>query len=292
MNLSLECRAIANYIIEKINKFNNGKPLREQVIFSIKRLQKILYLCEIEYMKKNKGKPLFSDEFYAWPSGPIIVEVYHEFMQYQDGEIHPRYQKNEPTLSKDIKLIIEQILAATKDLDTSDLIKISNVPGGPHSKVFNEEDKEHNQIVSKKETYLYFSKQEIFPQLKQEEITNKTLYQNEKKTDIEAKLFMLILHLKEELQKVYSPEECNKNIAYVFNNYNEFKSYFLLNGFIDISDDLLELCRMKTTKKGKIIALKGLCDYAIRKHNISHSQIINSSVEEELILKKIKKPKT
>ena len=87
------------------------------------------------------------------------------------------------------------------------------------------------------------------------------------KRDIEAKLFMALLHLKEEKNKKYSVEECEKNIAYLFENYDEFKNYFKLNGFDDISDDLLETCRMKTTKKGIIIALKGLCDYAIRKHN-------------------------
>ena len=53
---------------------------------------------------------------------------------------------------------------------------------------------------------------------------------------------MLILHLKEEKKKEYSFEECEKNIAYVFNNYDEFKSYFVQNGFDDISEDLLELC--------------------------------------------------
>lgn len=280
MKLTLECRAVANYIIEQINKFNNGKPLREQVLMSTKRLQKLLYFCEVEYMKRNNGKPLFEDEFYAWPSGPVIEDIYHEFMQYRDGEIQPKHAKNEPTLTKNIKIIIDQILEVTKDLDTSDLIKISNVPGGPHSKVYIEEDKEHNQIVSKIDSYLYFSNQEIFPQLNQEE--------NKNKIDIEAKLFMLILHLKEELQKVYSQEECNKNIAYVFNNYDEFKSYFLLNGFSNISDDLLELCRMKTTKKGKIIALKALCDYAIRKNILTQTQTINQSIEKEAVLKKIK----
>ena len=88
-----------------------------------------------------------------------------------------------------------------------------------------------------------------------------------KKTDIEAKLFVALLHLKEEKTKKYSFEECQTKMVYLFDNYEEFKTYFELNGFVDISDDLLETCRMKTTKKGTIIALKRLCDYAIRKHN-------------------------
>ena len=50
--------------------------------------------------------------------------------------------------------------------------------------------------------------------------------QNKRKIDIEAILFMYILHLKEEKKKKYSSEECEKNIVYLFDNYDEFKSYF------------------------------------------------------------------
>lgn len=103
----------------------------------------------------------------------------------------------------------------------------------------------------------------------------------EKKIDVEAKIFMALLHLKEEKNKKYSIEECEINIVYLFDNYDEFKSYFELNGFTDINKDLIELCRMKTTKKGTIIALKGLCDHAIRKHNLTYPHTINSSSEEK-----------
>ena len=92
--------------------------------------------------------------------------------------------------------------------------------------------------------------------------------QNKKKRDIEAKLFILFYELKEEKNKTYSPEECEKNVVYIFDDHDSFKSYFEINGFVDISEDLLELCRMKTTKKGTVIALKGLCDHAIRRHSL------------------------
>lgn len=98
------------------------------------------------------------------------------------------------------------------------------------------------------------------------------------KIDIEARLFMFVLHLKEEKNKKYSNDECEKNIAYLFDNYEEFKFYFEANGFPTISENLLETCRMKTTRKGTIIALKGLCDYAIRKHDLMH---MDSSIEEK-----------
>lgn len=99
----------------------------------------------------------------------------------------------------------------------------------------------------------------------------------QKKIDIEARIFMNLLHLKEEENKKYSIEECEKNIAYLLDSYEEFKFYFQINGFPDINEDLLETCRMKTTRKGTIIALKVLCDYVIRKHNLMY---IDSLTEE------------
>jgi len=113
--------------------------------------------------------------------------------------------------------------------------------------------------------------------------------ENKKKVDIEAKLFIALLHLKEEKNKKYSVDKCEKNLAYLFDNYEEFKSYFELNGFANIGEDLVEICRMKTTKKGTIIALKGLCDYTIRKHNSFDSRAIDSLTEESPTLIKTRK---
>lgn len=99
---------------------------------------------------------------------------------------------------------------------------------------------------------------------------------NKKKVDIEAKMFMFILNLKEEKNKMYSAEECDKNIVYLFDNFDEFKSYFETNGLDYKDKDLIEICRMKTTKKGTVIALKRLCDYTIRKHNLTHLSVASS----------------
>lgn len=95
--------------------------------------------------------------------------------------------------------------------------------------------------------------------------------ENKRKIDIEAILFMYVLHLKEEKNKKYSSHECEKNVVYLFDNYDEYKNYFEVNGFPEIRDSLLDICTMKVTKKGTIIALKGLCDYTIRKYNLNQT---------------------
>ncbi len=67
--------------------------------------------------------------------------------------------------------------------------------------------------------------------------------------DIEAKLYMFILNLKEEKNKKYSIDDCDEHIVYLFDNYEELKSYFIKNGISDINSEVLDLCIMKKTKR-------------------------------------------
>ena len=59
MPITAKCRAVSNYIIEAVNKYNEDKPIREQVMMSAKRLQRLLYFCNIEYMRKYNGENIF-----------------------------------------------------------------------------------------------------------------------------------------------------------------------------------------------------------------------------------------
>lgn len=103
--------------------------------------------------------------------------------------------------------------------------------------------------------------------------------ENNNNFDIDAKLFMFILKLKEEKNKVYSIEESEKHIAYTFDNEDDFKSYFTKNGIDDISEDILRLCKMKTTKKGTIIALKGICDHTIKRYKMG-KELTQTQIDE------------
>jgi len=164
--ITSKCRAVSNYIIEEINKYNEYKKLlREEVIMSTKRLQRLLYLCDVEYMKRNGGTPLFTDDFNAWPSGPVIADAYGVFMQYQDGNMKPMYKGEVIELTDDVKSIIDEILDATKELDTADLMDITNIVDGPWHKVYEEEDKNHRQVVSKEESYNFYVGRNLFEQI-------------------------------------------------------------------------------------------------------------------------------
>lgn len=99
--------------------------------------------------------------------------------------------------------------------------------------------------------------------------------------DLEAKLYMRLLSLVEDKNKTYLPVDCDYNIVYVFNNYNEYKSYFLTNGLNNVSEEILERCVVSITKKGSVIALKNLCDRAIRRNNNK----VNKEDKEKILMK-------
>ncbi len=160
--ISGECRAVSNYIIEKSILLNKDKPLREQVLMSTKRLQKLLYFCDIEYMKLMEGIPLFSDDFYVWPSGLVIPNVYREFMQYQDGEMFPCYEGETVSLSEMQKQLIDAIIDYTKELDTVDLIRLSVMDRVEIPKDYESFRAEKAELISKRNLYDYYKDKNLF----------------------------------------------------------------------------------------------------------------------------------
>lgn len=149
------CIAAANYLIERTNEYNNGKSYNCQILMSCKRLQKLLYFSDIIYMKAHNGESMFKDDFYAWPSGPVIPSVYDEFMKYQDGTMLPLegyHTPNTECMNQALQYVFEQ----TEDISTETLVELSHKPGGPWSKVYNPNDAMHLQIIPKDYMYDFY----------------------------------------------------------------------------------------------------------------------------------------
>lgn len=143
---------ISDYIINLINNINNKK-----IKLSCKRLQKILYFCEVNYLKHSNGKSLISDDFYAWESGPVIPGVYYMYMQFQDGFMYPLIGKY-LNLNDEVKEILDKTVKETNNYTTEELIDFSHVKGGPWEK-----HKEGNELIPKKEIYdFYKDKKNIY----------------------------------------------------------------------------------------------------------------------------------
>ncbi len=86
--------------------------------------------------------------------------------------------------------------------------------------------------------------------------------------DLKTKLYLYITGVAIEKEKKYTTQEVNKNVVYIFNNYDEFKAYF--EKYMDtVKKDLIDLAIYTRSKNGGIVALKGLCDYIITKSKIN-----------------------
>lgn len=155
------CTAAANFIINEVNNSNIGKPLREQVIMSSKRLQKLLYFSDVLYMVEHNGESMFKDDFYAWPSGPVIPAVYRKFMMYQDGQMRPFSGEVHDTIDDEMENTIRRVLSSTIGIDTSVLIDKSHICGGPWQTVYDESNKDYDNVVDKKTIFEYYRKNGI-----------------------------------------------------------------------------------------------------------------------------------
>ena len=161
--MTIMCIAAANYLIERTNSYNNSQAnYGNRISMTCKRLQKLLYFSDIEYMKRNNGQSMFNDEYHAWPSGPVIPSVYSRFMKYQDGQMKPIDEENHSPLTQTMKDSLEYILSNSWDMDTIDLIALSHTQGSPWSRFYNENDPKHEQIIPKEEIYNYYQNNNIF----------------------------------------------------------------------------------------------------------------------------------
>lgn len=82
------------------------------------------------------------------------------------------------------------------------------------------------------------------------------------KNDIGVSLLMCMKKLKEVDVKEYSSEGSEKDLVYVFDSLKEYWDYFDKNG-VEVDPEIIKMCILKTTIKGKVIAFKGLCDHYI-----------------------------
>lgn len=156
------CIAAANHLIEKTNDFNNAQiDHSNRISMTCKRLQKLLYFSDIEYMKRNNGDSMFHDNYHAWPSGPVIPSVYSKFMTYQDGQMNP-IDGAHTELTQEMKDCLDFVLEHTWNKDTVDLIDIAHKDGGPWKIVYDDKDPAHEQIISKEAIYNYYKNRVIF----------------------------------------------------------------------------------------------------------------------------------
>lgn len=134
------CIAAANRIIDRTNaqnawRHNLGKP---RVKLTGKRLQKLLYLCQLFWYIDHEESRMITEDFQAWPNGPVIPQIYNYFCVYQDGDMCPLLNLSTYSLENEEATLINKIVDNTIDIPTEAIIDYTHLPNGPWAQVYND----------------------------------------------------------------------------------------------------------------------------------------------------------
>ena len=143
------CYSAVNRIINRTNaqnawRYELGKP---KVKLTGKRVQKIIYLCQLFWFIDHEYSNMIPEDFVAWPNGPVIPEIYDYWMVYQDGDMCPcPYVKYE--LTEEEAEIINIVVDNTIDIPTEAIIDYTHTPFGPWEQVYKNKQRLYG-VISK-----------------------------------------------------------------------------------------------------------------------------------------------
>lgn len=128
MNYECTAMSLSQYVVTKCE--SDTKPI------SNLQLQKIMYFLQSVYCRSTKGKLLFSDQFEAWPYGPVLPKVYEEFSSYGGRLIHKKID-TAISFSPGVQTFIDDGIEVLREQSPWDLVKTSHAPGSPWSQIWN-----------------------------------------------------------------------------------------------------------------------------------------------------------
>ena len=120
---------IAEYAVSR--KYNLDSPI------SNLQLQKILYFLQVVYATSH-GELLFSDQFEAWPYGPVIRSVYVRFSDFGGYPIKCRFDTE---IADPVRSFIDAGVDLLAGKSPWELVSISHAEDSPWDIVYN---KQHN----------------------------------------------------------------------------------------------------------------------------------------------------
>lgn len=86
------------------------------------RLAKQMYFLQVTFLA-NKKKPCYNEKLIAWDFGPVVEEVYNEYLYYGCGVISPDKFKNKINNLEDEQLMNDMLDCMSK-YSTSALVQI------------------------------------------------------------------------------------------------------------------------------------------------------------------------
>lgn len=160
--MSLPAKTIANFFIKK--------ALLENEKLDVLKLNKLIYIAHGWHLAYF-DKPLIQEAIQAWPYGPVITNVYHDFKRYKNNPIKKptydflleqgqiRYEKYDmPDDSDDSIRFLSKIWETYKSYSGVQLSKWSHEPNGPWYKCWYETGAafKKNQIIANEMIGDYF----------------------------------------------------------------------------------------------------------------------------------------
>lgn len=137
MSSGIPVQAVCNTILLK--------GFTEKISITPMKLQKLLYFTHREYLRQNDGQPLFSEQFEAWPYGPVLSSVYDEFKSFHsepitkfaknaDGSVTVVSERN----AEDVMNALNKVWRTYKDFTGIQLSEITHKEGSAWRKAMDE----------------------------------------------------------------------------------------------------------------------------------------------------------
>lgn len=135
--------AVANYMI--------GRSLRKRRYMTHLKLQKLVYIS-YGFYRAITGHELFEQEIEAWPYGPVVPELYHEFKRFGRSPIKKWSADYDYETGKfDIPLVgdndhitlvvLDLIWKLYEQFEAHELVDITHADGSPWKQTLDHDEK-------------------------------------------------------------------------------------------------------------------------------------------------------
>ncbi|WP_068449166.1 Panacea domain-containing protein [Caviibacter abscessus] len=138
---------LAKYLINEYHKKNK--------IISNLVLQKIMYLIQNKLLKENfNGSDVIEDEFEAWQYGPVIRQLYIEYVSFGGMDLSIFIPKEditrfEKSINVEVKKIIDNIIEKYIKIYPWDLVRLTHIANGAWQKTMSNNSNVYGGIIPK-----------------------------------------------------------------------------------------------------------------------------------------------
>ena len=113
------------------------------------RLQKMLYFAQGWSLARN-GKPLFEEPIEAWPYGPVVPEVYHEYAWAGAQGLSEKNEVSRDWFTDEEYALLLDVAQRYAEYSMSSLVNLSHAQEGPWN------GKNRSEVIGREEIKRYF----------------------------------------------------------------------------------------------------------------------------------------